>query len=127
MWIGNDGYGLRRDGVRDRGIRKVSDSLENGKVSECSEDTTGNDNAFAPDAIGKTAKYNEEWRADEKRACDQEICRLRINFECLREKKECIELTRVPHDGLPGRCAEEREKDDAQIAPTCKAFGQRRF
>src|SRR5262249_16293121 len=94
---------------------------DNGQQAACHDDV------LAPDPVRQPAKHDEEGRTDDKRNCDQNVRRLKIQLKADDEKEQRIELPRVPDHPLPGGRAKQREKHDLPVLPIREAFGERSF
>ena len=75
---------------------------------------------LAPDAIREAAEEHEEGRSQEQRGGDQEVGRLRLDFEHLGEEEQGVELAAVPHHRLAGGGSEERQDHQARFPQRAK-------
>ena len=67
------------------------------------------------DSAPKTRKNGV---AEQQRRRDEQVRRLRIDLQRLRQEEQRVELPRVPHHGLPRREPEQREQHDLAGCPS---------
>ncbi|MNI13352.1 hypothetical protein D3C81_1395950 [compost metagenome] len=101
--------------------------MEDREVSQGREDAAGHDDALAPDTVGQAAENDEERRADQQGAGNQQVRGLRFDLQRLQQEEQRIELPGVPDHRLAGGAAEQGHDHDLQVLPACERFSQRRL
>src|SRR5882762_5477873 len=89
----------------------MSQPPEERKVRHGRDQAASQDDLFAADAVGKRPEDEEEGRTDDEGESDQDVRGDEVQLEIQADEKERVELTGVPDDALPGRCAEQRQRD----------------
>ena len=105
----------------------MRDRMKDREVRQGRERQARHDDRLAADAIGQRPEDEKERRAHEQRARDEQVRRLRVHLERLREEEQGVELPRVPHHRLARREPEQREQHDLEVAPPRERFGERRL
>ena len=126
---GRHGHGRTNIFLR-RGKGRVSrpcQRLEQREVGQDRQSEARHDDGLAADAIRQPAEEDEEAGAEKQRNRDHDVDRLRVDLEHVLQEEQGVELTGIPHHGLAGGEAEQREQRDPGILPLAEGFGQRRL
>ncbi|MNO48360.1 hypothetical protein D3C76_386930 [compost metagenome] len=126
------GVGNHRDrveflGRKHVGVTVLGQRVEDREIRQRREDAASHDDALAPDAVGQAAEQDEERRADQQGAGDQQVGGLRVDLEHLQQEEQRIELPGVPDHGLAGSTAQQGHDHDLEVAPAGEGLGQRRL
>ncbi|MCY1356333.1 hypothetical protein D9M69_427800 [compost metagenome] len=112
-------------GALQRRVGVVGQRLEQREVGQHGQRAARHDDPLAPDLVRQRAEEDKERRADHQCAGDQQVGRLGIDLEHLRQEEQRVELAGVPDHGLAGGQAEQGQDHDLQVAPLRERFGQR--
>ncbi|MNE28346.1 hypothetical protein D3C80_1217840 [compost metagenome] len=106
-------------------VAVLGQRLEDREIGQRSDDAAGHDDLLAANAVGQATEDDEERRADQQRAGNQQVGRLRLDLEHLQQEEQRIELPGVPHHGLAGGAAEQRHDHHLEVVPAGERLGQR--
>ncbi|MCY1408050.1 hypothetical protein D9M71_233670 [compost metagenome] len=101
--------------------------MEDREVGQRCENAAGHDDPLAADAVGQAAEQDEERRADQQGAGNQQVGGLRVDLEHLQQEEQRVELPGVPDHGLAGGAAEQCHDDHLEVLPAGERFSQRRL
>src|SRR5262249_20900947 len=95
----------------ERGIHKMGQPSEQGKICQGGDEATGQDDFLAADAIGQCPEDQEKWRADQERKADERVRWNEVELEIDQQEEQGVELPRVPHHALSSGRAQQRQGD----------------
>src|ERR1700720_3589242 len=100
----------------------MGNPMEDRYVGYGGQQTAGEDDRLPANAVREAAEDDKERRRDYERRGDEQIRRLRVDFQDRGEEEEGVELPAVPHHRLTRRRAKQRQNHDAQVSPARERF-----